>query len=305
MRFSQHAFRFAFKAMGSPCELQLYAGDGIHANAVAVRAREEIERLEQRYSRYRSDSYLSEVNRIAAAGGTVRVDAEMASFLDYADTCHRESDGLFDITSGVLRGVWRFDRAELPTEEAIAALLPRVGWHRVRWRRPDITFAPGMELDLGGIVKEYAADRVATLCIEDGCESGFINLGGDIRVLGPHPDGTPWTIGIKHPRLVDDIAVQSIQLQRGAITTSGDYERCLLVNGRRYGHVLNPRTGWPVEHLASVSVVAELCVVAGSASTIALLKERQGAAWLSQLGLPYLWIDTEGRSGGPLRRSHD
>ena len=294
------AHRYPFKAMGSPCELQLFAADEAAARRVAARAMADVARLEARYSRYRDDSLLAEINRVAAGGGAIEVDAETASLLDYAATCHVQSDGLFDITSGLLRRAWRFDGGKLPDAADIAALLARVGWHRLEWRAPRLAFPqPGMELDLGGVVKEYAADRVATLCRDAGISSGVVNLGGDIRVLGPRADGSAWRIGIKHPRRAD-VLLDSLELRGGALATSGDYERCLVIDGQRYGHVLNPRTGWPVRHLASVSVVADFCVIAGSASTIAMLKEQDGPAWLASLGLPHLWVDVDGNCGGTL-----
>jgi thiamine biosynthesis lipoprotein len=292
-------FRHAFKAMGSPCELQLYAADAVRAQAAADLAIAEVERLEARYSRYRSDSLLSQINRAAAAGGSIEVDEETARLFDYADTCYRQSDGLFDITSGLLREVWRFSDGVLPDAERIQALLPRIGWHRVRWRAPRIAFAPGMELDLGGVVKEYAADRIAALYRNAGIRSGVVNLGGDVRIVGPQPDRSPWRIGIQHPRARGS-SLGTLALQRGAVASSGDYERCMVIGGVRYGHILNPRTGWPVRHLAAVSVVADLCVVAGSTSTIAMLKEGDGPAWLERIGLPHCWVDVDGNCGGSL-----
>jgi thiamine biosynthesis lipoprotein len=161
----------------------------------------------------------------------------------------------------------------------------------------------GMELDFGGIVKEYAADRLATLCADAGCTQGFVNLGGDIRVMGPKPDGSPWQIAIQDPRARDERALLTLPVLRGGIATSGDYARCIEIDGVRYGHVLDPRTGWPVQHLASVTVLADFCVLAGSAATIALLRAAAGPAWLAQLGLPHLWVDTRGHSGGTLVRT--
>lgn len=292
-------FRHAFTAMGSPCEIQLYASDAAQAQAVAEPAIADVQRLEARYSRYRSDSLLTQINRVAAAGGSTEVDEETARLLDYADACHRQSDGLFDITSGLLREVWRFRDGALPDAGRIEALLHRIGWHRVRWAAPHIAFAPGMELDLGGVVKEYAADRAAALCRQAGAACGIVNLGGDVRVIGAQPDGSPWRIGLQHPR-ERGASLGTLLLHRGAVATSGDYERCIMVDGVRYGHVLNPKTGWPVRHLAAVSVVGELCVVAGSASTIALLKEADGPVWLASLGLPHCWVDVDGNTGGSL-----
>ena len=293
-------YRWAFKAMGCPCEIQLYAERHARAKQVADKAIADVRRLEALYSRYRSDSFLSAINRVAAAGGTISVDEETAQLLNYAATCYRESDGLFDITSGILRRAWRFDRSELPDERQIRDLLDKVGWHKLRWTPPILKFpSPGMEIDFGGVVKEYSVDRAAAICLEAGVRHGVVNLGGDIKIIGPHPDGSPWRIGIRHPRHPEGV-IQTLSLHDGALASSGDYERCIVVNGVRYGHVLNPRTGWPVRHLASVSVVGDFCVVAGSASTIAMLKEEDGPAWLQNVGLPHFWVDVHGRVGGSL-----
>jgi thiamine biosynthesis lipoprotein len=285
--------------MGSPCEIQLYAADATRAQTIADVAIADACRLEQRYSRYRDDSLLSEINRVAAAGGGIAVDEETAGLVDYADTCFRESDGLFDITSGILRRAWQFKDGKLPGPGVIEALLDRIGWHKVRWDAPRLEFPPGMEIDFGGVVKEYAADRLATLCWNAGAHHGIINLGGDVRIIGPHPDGRPWGVGVQDPRF-KNTTMGTLAVRNGGVATSGDYERCLTIDGKRYGHVLNPKTGWPVRFLASVTVVADFCVVAGSASTIAMLKEEDGPAWLETMGLPHYWVDAQGKAGGSL-----
>jgi thiamine biosynthesis lipoprotein len=287
-----------FKAMGTACELRLYAASAELAHLVSSAVVGDIERLEAKYSRYRPSSELSAINRIAAAAGSVSVDAETAQLLDYADTCYRESAGLFDISSGILRQAWDFKSGRLPSPQQVAALLDRTGWHKLCWERPLLKFSvPGMELDFGGIVKEYAADRAATLCQQHNIQHALINLGGDIRVVGPLPDGSAWHIGISDP--ADPAhALCTLELQSGALASSGDYQRCITVDGVRYSHILNPLTGWPVRHLAAVSVVADLCVIAGSASTIGMLKDAEGAAWLQNLGLDHVWIDVVGNSGG-------
>ncbi len=292
--------------MGSPCEIQLFAASEPAAAKIARHAQAEVARLEAKYSRYRDDSLLAEINRHAARADAIEVDAETASLLDYAQACHTHSDGLFDVTSGILRRAWRFDREALPEAATVAALLDRVGWDKLRWQSPILGFTmPGLELDFGGVVKEYAADRAAALCREAGAAGGIVNLGGDTCVIGPRPDGRAWRIGIRHPRVADGL-LDTLSLQTGAVASSGDYERCIVIHGTRYGHLLNPRTGWPVRRLAAVTVVGALCVVAGSAATIAMLKEDAGGAWLAALGLPHLWMDVDGRVGGslaPLRNS--
>lgn len=291
-------YRTEFNAMGSPCDIQLYAEQPNQARQVSDRVIADVQRLEARYSRYRPDSFLSEINRAAAAGGAIEVDAETAGLLNYADTCYQQSDGLFDITSGILRQAWRFDAGQLPDPRQITDLLAKIGWEKVVWEEPKLRFpTPGMEIDLGGVVKEYAVDRAAGLCLQAGIRHGVVNLGGDIKIIGPHPDGSPWRIGIRHPRRRDAV-LKTVDLVSGAMASSGDYERCIVVGNTRYGHVLNPKTGWPVAHLAAVSVIGDFCVVAGSASTIAMLKEKQGAKWLRSLGLRHVWVDVKGRIGG-------
>jgi thiamine biosynthesis lipoprotein len=289
-------YTHSFQAMGTRCETQLYASTAGKAARAAAAVQADVERLEALYSRYRDTSLLSRINHVAASGGRIDVDAETAHLLDYAATCHTESGGLFDITSGVLRRAWNFKSAQLPEPQAVQALLRHVGWNRLRWHSPHMLEfpEPGLELDFGGVVKEYAADRAATLCREHGAEHALINLGGDIRVTGPHPDGSPWRIAIRDPRTPDGV-LHTLELFSGALASSGDYERCIEIAGVRYGHILNPLTGWPVRHLAAVSVAADFCVVAGSAATIGILLEEKGAEWLRQLGLPHAWVDVNGR----------
>ena len=293
-------YHFDFKAMGSPCAIQLYACDknaALHVSEIAIN---DVQRLEKRYSRYCDDSFLSEINRVAAIGGSIIVDDETAGLLDYADTCYQQSDGLFDITSGILRKVWDFKSGKLPETESIERIKAKIGWPHVTWERPVLSFEiPGMEIDFGGVVKEYAVDRAAALSLEAGIHHGIVNLGGDIKIIGPHPDGSPWRVAVRHPRQADGI-LETLLLHSGALASSGDYERCIELNNVRYGHVLNPKTGWPVKHMAAVSVVSDFCVVAGSASTIGMLKEEQGPEWLQELGLPHLWVDVNGKVGGTL-----
>jgi thiamine biosynthesis lipoprotein len=293
-------FNFPFQAMGTPCEIQLFAKTGLKASRVAKAAIADVHKMEASYSRYRSDSFLSAINRVASTGGKISVDEVTAALLNYAAVCYEQSDGLFDITSGILRRAWNFKSNALPDEAQIQSLLDKIGWHKLRWKDPVLEFPiPGMEIDFGGVVKEYAVDRAAALCKGAGLNHGVVNLGGDIKVIGSRADGNPWRIGIRHPREKDAL-LDTILLHEGALASSGDYERCLMIDGIRYGHVLNPKTGWPVRHLSSVSVIGDFCVIAGSASTIAMLKEEEGPAFLESMGLPHLWVDVHGVEGGSL-----
>lgn len=289
--------------MGSPCEIRLYAENAEVATRAMHAAVTEINRLEQKYSRFKPDNFVARVNAAATAGGSIAIDREVASLLAYADTCYVQSDGLFDITSGALRRLWNFSASaatpqQIPSAAQIAVVLAQIGWQHVSWDDNELRFAnAGMEIDFGGIVKEYAADCAANVCRQNGVASGMIDMGGDIHVIGPRPGGTPWQIFIRHPRK-PHTHIACFSLTQGALASSGDYERYVIIDGQRYCHVLSPRTGFPVRGMAAVSVVASQCIVAGSACTIAMLKEQQGAQWLQELGLPHVWCDETLHVGG-------
>ena len=289
--------------MGSPCELRLYAADRNSAQQVAEGTIVEVQRLEKKYSRYRDDSITSEINNSAGDKEGIVVDVETALLLNYANVGFDQSDGLFDITSGILRNAWDFRSDKIPTDHDIKILLPLIGWDKVIWKAPLLCLPfKGMELDFGGYVKEYAADVAANFCRNAGIQGGLVNLGGDICIIGPHPDGSPWKVGVRHPRN-PNTPMSFVLLSKGGLASSGDYERFMIVDGVRYAHILNPKTGWPVNSLASASVYAEQCVVAGTSSTIAMLKgEQLGSAWLEELGLPYLCMSQNEEISGTLKR---
>lgn len=288
-------FGFEFQAMGTACRLRLAGCDEDGARAAADAAIAEVRRIETKYSRYRDDSIVARINAAAGSGAAVEVDDETADLLDFAAKLHAASDGLFDPTTGVLRRVWDFHAACVPAQDAVAAELERVGWQHVRWQRPHVALTrPGMELDFGGFGKEYAADRAGTLIAARGVGSGLVNLGGDIRVIGPRPDGSAWPLGIAHPRRPGEV-IATIALARGGLATSGDYERFFEHGGRRYCHILDPRSGWPVQHWQSVSVVAPACLAAGALSTIAMLRGRDADALLRGQGVAFLTVDAHGQ----------
>ncbi|HYR01556.1 MAG TPA: FAD:protein FMN transferase [Casimicrobiaceae bacterium] len=297
--------RFPFRAMASDNELQLDARDPSRARRAADAAIADVARIEAKYSRYRDDSVVSRINR-AAGESAVAIDAETAALVAYADRCFRLSGGLFDATSGALRRAWDFRRTppRLPEADALAAATALVGWDDVDWSERSIRLPrKGMEIDFGGIGKEYAADRVATICVEHGVAHGLANLGGDVRAIGAQADGKPWRVGVRHPR-EEGKAIAYVDLADGAIATSGDYERYFDLDGRRYCHVLDPRTGMPVAHWQSVSVVAPLAIVAGSCATIAMLMQAAGEGFLAAQGLSYVAVAADGtlRRPGAARR---
>lgn len=297
--------RWQFRAMGCHSDMTVVADSPRQAEAAMASAVAEVQRIERKFSRYRPDSKLSRINASAGSGHTVACDAETNWLLDATDALHQQSDGLFDITSGVLRRAWDFQRHIRPTTAQLAALLPLIGWHRVERSAAGVRLPiAGMELDWGGLAKEYAADRAAQVLREQGVHRGYVNLGGDIAVIGPQADGTPWRIGIRHPR-APGRPMASVLMAQGGLATSGDYERFFDdPQGQRHCHILNPRTGQSCRYWQSVSVVAPLCYMAGAHATIAMLKERQGLAFLQATGHAHLVVDPLGHLTHGLDATH-
>lgn len=286
-------FRIQFNAMACGCEIAIAGSDEVAAYQSAQLAVDEVKRIEFKFSRYRADSIVSRIN--AQAGGEpLECDEETCSLLDYADALYKTSDRLFDITSGILRRAWNFKSQRVPAPDELHALCACVGWSKVE-RENNFIRLPvlGMEIDFGGFGKEYAVDRAAGLLATQGIDSGYVNLGGDIRVLGPKPDGQAWVMGIQDPRNKENL-VASIPMMEGALATSGDYEKYFEDQGRRYCHILNPATGLPVQRWRSISVLAPLASVAGSCTTIAMLKEDDALAYLDATDMRYLAIDQKG-----------
>jgi FAD:protein FMN transferase len=276
-----------FNAMASHCEVLLRASHLGAARELGECAAQEAWRIEEKYSRYRSDSVISQLH--ARRGIPVTVDEETASLFDFAQRCYRISDGMFDITSGVLRGAWTFDGSDrLPAPNAIAALMPYIGFEKLKWQSPIIELPLGMELDLGGIGKEYAVDRAYELLSKKAPGPFLVNFGGDLRASGPPPNGF-WQVDIEKPDQEQN-AGMILRLERGALATSGDSKRFVQRDGRRYGHVLNPKTGWPVQNAPrSVTVAASSCTEAGLLATLALLHGARAREFLNEQGVRH-WV---------------
>ena len=280
--------------MASDCEVRLAGVSAARAQTLALLAMAEVRRIESKFSRYLPESVVSRINAAAGSGEAIAIDAETAQLLAFATQLFELSDGLFDATSGVLRQVWDFRTGRKPSAPQHAQVLTRIGWNHVQWDDQTARLVlPGMELDFGGFGKEYAADRAATLLANEGAQHGLVNLGGDIRVIGPHADGSPWSMGIRHPRQADAL-IASIPISSGALATSGDYERFFVDNGERFCHILNPKTGWPAQHWQSISVIAPVCVAAGAMSTTAMLKGADAIEFLEGQGVSYLVVDANG-----------
>ncbi len=273
-----------FTAMASPCEILLEVDHETEALLLGEAAEAEARRIETKFSRYRDDNIVHVLNH--GAGTVVTVDDETADLLDFAHRCREISGGRFDVTSGVLRRIWKFDGSDrVPSRKQAKALLPLVGWQKITWNRPDIIVPQGMEIDLGGLGKEYAVDKVATLLAERTTAPLLVNFGGDLRALGRRADGSSWQVGVELPGSADTAGLD-LELGIGALATSGDARRFLLRNGVRYPHILNPRTGWPVMRAPrSVTVLGDTCTEAGLLATLAMLQGDQAEDFLAEQGV--------------------
>ncbi|HLQ66782.1 MAG TPA: FAD:protein FMN transferase [Candidatus Limnocylindrales bacterium] len=276
-----------FTAMASPCEVLVDTDDRDEAVSLASTAAAEARRIEEKFSRYRAGTVVDRINR--SEGRPLAVDSETAGLLDYAAACHEESAGLFDITSGALRRVWTFDGGDrVPDDRAVRDVLRHVGWHRVLWDGTTLLLPAGMEIDLGGIGKEYAVDRAAALLADQSDRAVLVNFGGDLFASGPRRGGRPWIVGVDDPERTGEAALYKVELSGGALATTGDSRRFVVHRGRRLGHILDPRTGWPVaDPPRSVTVVAGTCLEAGTLSTLAYLHGPGAENFLRAHGVQY------------------
>jgi len=280
-------WRGQFPAMASPCEVLCETDDLQEARRLTELVAAEVWRIEDKFSRYVSGNIVDRIN--AAAGKPIKVDPETTQLIDFSENLHQLSDGRFDVTSGALRRVWNFDGgSSIPSKSKIKAVLRHVGWRRVSWISPVLQMKSGMEVDFGGIGKEYAADRAATLLRDSTSESCLINLGGDLIVTRKPRLRDAWKVGIETISSSLLNAKRNLSLEIGALATSGDAHRFLAKDGIRYGHILDPRTGWPIPDAPrSMTVAADTCTQAGMLSTLAMLKGAGAEDFLDAQGVRY------------------
>jgi thiamine biosynthesis lipoprotein len=281
-------WRIEFSAMASPCEVLCETENLDFARALGEYAAAEARRIDDKFSRYKDGSVVAAL--LESRGRSITVDDETARLLDYADMLWRVSEGRFDLTSGILRHAWQFEEAtDAPDTKRIPELMRYVGWQRLQWTSPVLTLPAGMEVDFGGIGKEYAVDRVADWAARESRDPVLVNFGGDLRCTGRVPASGAWQVGIESLAKPGQPA-KRIELKAGALATSGDARRAIVIDGKRYGHIPDARTGWPAPGAPrSVTVAAPTCSQAGSYSTLAMLNGAEAEAFLRAENLRY-WI---------------
>lgn len=277
--------RMQFDALGTQCEIQFGGVDRTQAETFKRAALGWVQSFEAKYSRFRPDSLISRINNAAGHGWTA-IDAEAEQIFALADQIFILTHGIIDPTALPLLQLWNYQAKQptVPTAEAVHSTLAKIGWTKVQ-REPGriVLPEPGMGLDLGGFGKEYAVDQVAALATAHGITNVLVDFGHDVRVEGAPPTAPAWSIGVENPNRPGVIRSRLV-LNSGGVATSGDYVRFFQANGRRYGHIIDPRTGYPVAHECNaVTVLAASCLEAGLLSTTAfVLGEADGLQLLEE-----------------------
>ena len=287
---TEAGYRACFFAMASDCEVLIECDSWTVASQIAGRVAEEVWRLQDKYSRYQSESWLSELNQ--ANGQWQALDSETAGLLDFIDQIFELSNELFDPTSGILRRVWIFDgEHSIPDPSDIKPLLSFIGWSKVQRTADKIKLPKGFELDLGGLVKEWAADKALAILQAENLDAPvLINLGGDLRVSGPRKNQQPWAVGVRDPN--NEGSTVQVAISQGGLATSGDEHRFIEYQGKRYGHLLNPKTGWPIPNAPkSATVAAPTCLLSGILSSLALLKGGEATSFLDDQNVLH-WVQS-------------
>jgi len=273
--------------MGTTLEVTVYRPEvqTLQALADLEAAHALIDAFDRSMSLYKPDSDIVALNARAGTG-PVSVSDSFYDLLAASNYYAKLSDGAFDITVQPLVELWGFyrnTRQTLPPKDDVDTVLKRVSYKNVTLNEENksIALKEGTALDLGGIAKGFAIDRAIDLLRSRGVAAALINLGGNVAVFGPAPNGEAWSVGVKHPR--EDRLIGRIRLSEGAVSTSGDYDRFFEVDGVRYNHLIDPRTGWPVPGLNAVTVVAPTATAADALSTaVFVLGAEAGLSMLEQ-----------------------
>lgn len=282
--------RYEFRQieMGAPFRITLYAADEAAANKAAEAAFERIDALEDIMSDYDPDSELMRLCRKSEPGEAVAVSDDLLHVLVRAQKLSKKTDGAFDVTVGPIVRLWRIARRkkELPPQQALQAALGKVGYQNVKLDRRAGTVElkkQGMRLDLGGIAKGYAGDEALEVLEKHDLPRALVDAGGDIVAGDPPPGKKGWRIGIASPVKPDEPPERFLQLQNAAVATSGDAYRFIEIDGTRYSHIVNPKTGVGLTVRRSVTVVAPKGISADAmASALSVLGPRRGIELVEQ-----------------------
>jgi len=296
---AQNIFKRQVLLMGCDFEITVVAGQQDEANTHIQTAIDEISRIEQLISSWDSNSQTSRINQNAGIQA-VKVDPLLFELIQHAMAISRLTDGAFDISFASLDPVWKFDGSmtTMPTKEEIKASVANIGYHNIRLNAKDTTvflLKRGMRIGFGAIGKGYAADKAKKLLMDKGVVAGIINASGDMNAWGTQPNGNDWTVAITNP-MQKQKAFAWLPIHNKAVATSGDYEKFVTLNGKKYAHIIDPKTGYPATGLVSVTIFspkAELCDALATA--VFVMGKEVGLDRINQLpDIECILIDEEG-----------
>lgn len=300
LSFGQIIHKKKLSMLGSPFEMTVVAKDTVQGNEYIDLAVAEVKRVENLISDWIPSSQISKVNQNAGIQ-PIKVDSEVYDLVKRAIKVSQITSGAFDISYASMDKIWKFDGSmkTMPTEEAIKKSVAKIGYKNIILDSKKQTIFlknQGMKLGLGGIGQGYIADKVKELLLSKGCLSGIVNVSGDINVWGKQPDGKLWTVGIVNPLNKNKIFA-TFPIEDSAVETSGNYEKFVVFNGIRYSHIIDPRTGYPAQGVASVSVFAKQTEIADALATgIFVLGVEVGLDLVNQLkGIQCIIVDDKGK----------
>ncbi|RZJ19535.1 MAG: FAD:protein FMN transferase [Acinetobacter sp.] len=243
--------------MGSRFDITIVAKDSATAEANIDTVIKEVTRIENLISDWRPYTQISQVNQNAGIK-PIKVDKEVFELAERAIRLSVITNGAFDISFAAMDRIWKFDGSmkKMPTPAAIKKSVEKVGYKNIILDKKNSTIflrLKGMKIGFGALGEGYAADKCRKMMMARGIEAGIVNGSGDMNTWGKQPDGSPWNIGITNPKSPDELFA-IVPLEHGAVVTSGSYEKFVMFNGKRYAHIINPKTGYPATGLSSVTV---------------------------------------------------
>ncbi len=285
--FAQQPYKRTLKLMGSRFDITVVADDSIRANSYIATAVNEISRIEKLISSWDAASQTSEINRNSGIR-PVKVDIELFQLIERSIGISKMTDGAFDISYASMDTIWKFDgsMANMPTADEIKASIAKVGFQHIVLDKENSTVflrSKGMKIGFGAIGKGYAADKTKTFLVDKGVPSGIINASGDMTTWGKQPNGDSWKVALTNP-MDKNKAFALLPITNGAVVTSGNYEKFVEFNNKRYTHIIDPRTGWPSSGISSVTVFAPSAELADAlATSIFVMGKEVGLDRIDQL----------------------
>lgn len=302
MSVTTNSIESRFRVFGKACHLVINRGNGVSTETLQL-AEQEFRRIESKFDSYLQQSITHQINQRAGTGELTALDAEARSLFQFAGALWKESNHLFDPTTCLLQRLYTQAQHGPVTESDVTTALATVGWSKLEITEQGAHLAePSMAIDLNSCIRPYAVDCVRKLLVRAGVEHGLIDLDCDIVTIGKQPDGANWLIGVRHPS-GPRTAIERFKLNNRGYAIRGNFENSLLIGDEKFSRVLSPVDGHPIPGLLGVAVVADSCLTACSAASVARFKTEQNAlSWLEKLGLPWLAISRDHSCHGPLLR---